>query len=134
MARSLTALLSVATVLAVIATPALAGAFDDEYAAMRTVPGADRDFERTGLAPCATPCPDPCRHPCEPACPPKCWDWRVGLWMWLPGMDGTTVLGGQEADVDFDWTDWFDNLDKVDFVLQAVSYTHLTLPTTIPSC
>lgn len=119
MRGSFISLILFATALVVLASSASAGAIDDEYAAMRGVPGADRDFVRVG-APCAAPC----RPRCEPICPPKCWDWRVGVWMWLPGMDGTTVLGGQEGDVDFEWTDWFDNFDKLDFILQASVAAH----------
>ena len=135
MRQSFLVLLLVAAALVVLTAPARADALDDEYAAMRVVPGTDHDFVRCRLdpgtwsevptgSPCASPCAAPCRPVCEPICPPKCWDWRVGLWVWLPGFDGTTVIGGQEGDVDFAWTDWFDVLDKVEFVLQASVTAH----------
>jgi len=93
-----------------LGAPAYADALDAEYASMRAVPGATRDVGRCGCDPCGS------RR--------RGWSWRVALMSWLPGVDGTTVVGGQEADVDFAWTDWFDSLDKVDFVLQGQVAVH----------
>lgn len=131
MPRPLLAVFLATALLAIAGVPAWADALDDEYAAMREAPDADRDFvscrlDRGAVREIRTggPCAIPCGPVCEPACPPKCWEWRVALLGWLPGLDGTTVLGGVESDVDFDWTDWFDHLENIDFALQAAVSAH----------
>jgi hypothetical protein len=53
--------------------------------------------------------------PCCIQCPR--WTLSLGLWVW--GVDGTVGDGGREFDVDADWTDTLEILDKVEFALDA---------------
>ena len=79
------------------------------------------DRESTGFLPVQSPSAAPCAPaPCCPqeCCPRPCWGFRIGLMGWLPGIDGAVTLKGQEQEIDFPWTDWFDHLDKIDFALE----------------
>ncbi len=60
-------------------------------------------------------CPDASADPC--CVPGVRWNVTLGLWVW--GIDGTIGDNGRSADVDADWTDTLELLDKVEFALDA---------------
>src|SRR5262249_53866338 len=45
------------------------------------------------------------------------WDATVGAWIW--GIHGTVGVGGRRVDVDSDWTDTLDQLDKIEFAFNG---------------
>src|SRR5262245_58194344 len=54
---------------------------------------------------------DPCCHPCPP------WTFTIGAWIW--GFDGTVGAKGREISADSKWTDSLENLDLLEFALDA---------------
>jgi len=74
-------------------------------------------------SPCCAPPPPPCASSvcCPgPSADPCCvagvrWHLSVGMWVW--GLDGTVGDNGREVDVDSDWTDTLENLDKIEFAI-----------------
>jgi hypothetical protein len=66
-----------------------------------------------GAPPChAAPCePNPCWHPC-----PR---YRISLGMWIWGIEGAFGDDGRKFDVESDWTDTLEILDKIEFALDA---------------
>lgn len=58
---------------------------------------------------------DPCCNPCDVKC--ARWHLSIGLWVW--GVDGTVGDNGREFNVDSDWTDTLEVLDKVEFAIDA---------------
>jgi hypothetical protein len=67
-------------------------------------------------APCAPPPPpNPCDDPCCYACPR--WHLTIGAWVW--GLDGQLGDEDNETDIDSDWTDTLENLDSLEFALNA---------------
>jgi hypothetical protein len=63
-----------------------------------------------GPAPMAA-LPDPCCLRC-----PR-WTFAIGLWFW--GIDGTVGDDGRVVSADSDWTDTIENIDKVEFAIDA---------------
>ena len=57
----------------------------------------------------------PSGDPCCLRCP----QWTISLGAWFYGMDGTVGAGGRRLDVDSEWTDILDNLDLIEFSLNA---------------
>jgi hypothetical protein len=81
-----------------------------------------RDVPYALAPPCAAPCaptcaparcPAPCDNPCWDPCPQ--YHLSLGLWIW--GMNGAVGDDGREFDVDLDFTDTLENLDKIEFAI-----------------
>jgi hypothetical protein len=73
--------------------------------------GSSADSDRWTDASCWPPGCGPCvaRNPCE---------FRIGIGVWTPGVDGTITMDGNPTQVDSSWTDWYDNAGDGDFGIQ----------------
>ncbi|MCC7138090.1 MAG: hypothetical protein IT460_06625 [Planctomycetes bacterium] len=107
--------LSVSSLVAFAAPARADDGFDAADAAARIAAAP----AEVALAPRATLCGGAVEASFEDPCCSPCPRWSVSLGAWIWGVSGTVGNSGRELDVDSDWTDTLDILDKVEFALDA---------------
>lgn len=78
---------------------------DDEFAPTTVAPNREERYLDTSCWPPG----------CGPCAPQNACEFRFGLTAWFPGADGTITQDGTLTNVDYSWSDWFDNLEDFEF-------------------